>query len=295
MRPVAGHSFRYDGTAKLAKLVALAYQTVHYARVSRLKAIAIMALDGVKASSSISIPSLNTSSKAKKRILVVSADDAERSQICELLSQHGFGASPAADVAQVDDLLSSHAVDLVVVDLNVGTQPGLQLVERLGLDFPVVIMNKEPVAEADKVRGFECGAEDYISKPFGKREFVARLRVCLRPLPAAERTLPLRTFSFAGWSLNTRSRILRSGSGKETKLSAAEFNVLLAFLDHPQTVLSREEIIAKTRLHDREVVDRSIDVLILRLRRKIEADSSDAAIIKTVRGKGYVFVAPVRA
>jgi DNA-binding response OmpR family regulator len=255
--------------------------------------IEVMASDAVNASSSIPLPLPSSGPKTKRQILVVSADGAERARICDLLSQHGFGAL-ASDIAEVDWLLDAYPINLVVVDLNLGAEPGLQLVTRLGLDFPVVVISDDRTCETDKVRGLECGADDYMSKPFGKREFVARIRVCLRPAKVVEWPVRMRAFSFAGWSLNTKSRILRHVSGEEVKLSAAEFSVLLTFLDNPQTILSREEIIAKTRLHDHEVVDRSIDVLILRLRRKIETGSDGAAMIQTVRGKGYVFVAPIR-
>jgi DNA-binding response OmpR family regulator len=231
--------------------------------------------------------------KSQKRILLVSADTSEHGRMSTLLSQHGFGVLTTGDIAQIDFHLDSCPVDLVVIDLNIGVQSGLQLIERLGLDFPVVVIGDARVTEADRVRGLECGADDYIAKPFGKREFVARLRVCLRPSKPVERATRMRAYSFADWSLNTKSRILRKACGYEAVLSAAEFNVLVTFLDHPQVILSREEIITKTRLHDREVVDRSVDVLILRLRRKIEAGSASGAMIKTVRGQGYVFVAPV--
>lgn len=281
-------------TGQLEKGNPVSYQTVHYTRMGRYKVIDAMAPDA-NPSPSIPVPSPNKSLKTKRSILLVSADGAGPAQICDLLSQHGFGVAVTSNIAEVDCLLEASSVDLVLVDLNLGAEVGLHLVTRLALDFPVVVIGDEQVREADKVRGLECGADDYIVKPFGKREFVARLRVCLRPVKNAERSARMRTFSFADWSLNTKSRILRHVSGEETKLSAAEFNVLLTFLDHPQTILSREEIIAKTRLNDGEVVDRSIDVLILRLRRKIECGSHGGAMIQTVRGKGYVFAAPVQA
>ncbi len=191
-------------------------------------------------------------------------------------------------------LLDAYPINLVVVDLNLGAEPGLQLVTRLGLDFPVVVISDDRTCETDKVRGLECGADDYMSKPFGKQG-VRRPHSSLstsgegRGVAGADARVFIR-----GLVLEHKIQILRHVSGEEVKLSAAEFSVLLTFLDNPQTILSREEIIAKTRLHDHEVVDRSIDVLILRLRRKIETGSDGAAMIQTVRGKGYVFVAPIR-
>ncbi|GAA3103428.1 hypothetical protein GCM10010520_55670 [Rhizobium viscosum] len=156
--------------------------------------------------------------------------------------------------------------------------------------FPVVLLGDERISEIEKVEGLEHGAEDFISKPFGKCEFVARLRVSLRP--QAQRPKASRLYSFANLSLRTNARRVRTASGKDISLSATEYNMLVAFLDHPQTILSRDDLIRATRRHAGELAGRSVDVLIVRLRRKIEMDGQ--ILIRTIRGRGYEFAADVQ-
>ncbi|MBY5538279.1 response regulator [Rhizobium leguminosarum] len=228
----------------------------------------------------------------KKRVLLLSADREESASICLLLRQHGFDAAFSEDSIAANDPRTQDALDLLIVDLNIGRDAALSFVDLLSPDLPVVLISDEHHREADKVRGLERGAEDYIDKPFGPREFIARLRVCLRPPPAIERGDSYSIYSFDGWSLNTRLRTLKDGSGAPTKLSTSEFNILIAFLERPGTVMSREEVLDATRVHSGEVCARSVDVSILRLRRKVETCNS-GGFIATVRGKGYVFTREV--
>jgi two-component system OmpR family response regulator len=151
--------------------------------------------------------------------------------------------------------------------------------------------------EADRVMGLELGADDYVTKPFSPRELLARIRAVMRRYQSAE-ALPgrddgLRAYRFAGWELNVRLHRLTSPGGKHVSLTNGEFSLLVAFLSAPQRVLNRDQLLDLSRLHSTEVYDRSIDVQILRLRRKIEDDPADPQLIRTERGAGYVFCAPV--
>jgi DNA-binding response OmpR family regulator len=151
--------------------------------------------------------------------------------------------------------------------------------------------------EADRVMGLELVADDYVTKPFSPRELVARIHAVLRRARASESVAPndesLRAYRFAGWELNVRLRRLTSPEGKAIPLTNSEFSLLCAFLSAPQRVLTRDQLLERSRLHSLEVYDRSIDVTILRLRRKIEADPSNPVLLTTERGAGYLFTAPV--
>ena len=145
--------------------------------------------------------------------------------------------------------------------------------------------------------GLELGADDYITKPFNPRELLARIRAVLRRYQTAREVLPARNdaraYRFAGWELNRRTRKLLAPDGRRVELTNGEFNLLQVFCAAPQRVLSRDQLLDLSRLHNGEVYDRSIDVQILRLRRKVEPDPSRPAYIKTERGAGYVFSVPV--
>ena len=164
-------------------------------------------------------------------------------------------------------------------------------------DLPIIVLTGQHREEVDRVVGLELGADDYLTKPFSPRELLARIRAVLRrselqaqrPEPDTKR----KRYRFANWELNLRSRRLTSPSGETVPLTKGEFALLTAFLESPQRVLSREQLLTASRVHDNEVFDRSIDVQILRLRRKIEVDATAPELIKTERGAGYIFSAPV--
>jgi DNA-binding response OmpR family regulator len=164
-------------------------------------------------------------------------------------------------------------------------------------DVPIIVLTGHRRDETDRVVGLELGADDYMVKPFGLRELLARVHAVLRRAQAGERRARQKEkrlrYRFAGWELNIRTRQLLSPTGVATALTAGEFNLLATFLRSPQQVLSREQLLAATRVHDEEVMDRSVDIQILRLRRKLEADPSQPQFIRTERGVGYVFAAPV--
>ena len=164
--------------------------------------------------------------------------------------------------------------------------------------LPIIIVTGHRRDEVDRIVGLELGADDYLTKPFSPRELLARVRAVLRRVEAARAVPPEESkairYRFAGWELNLRLRRLSAPSGASVALTVGEFSLLTAFLRSPQQVLSRDQLLAATRVHDDEVFDRSVDVQILRLRRKLEANPSAPELIKTERGAGYVFTAPVQ-
>ena len=236
---------------------------------------------------------------AEKHILAVDDDPIMRELIADYLSKHGFRVSAVADGKDMAGIIDESIVDLVVLDLKLGEEDGLKLVgePRTTSNLPIIIITGHRRDEVDRIVGLELGADDYLTKPFNLRELLARVRAVLRRAEA-HRAAPrgdgkATGYRFAGWELNVRRR-LTSPTGASVGLTAREFSLLTAFLQSPQQVLSREQLLAATRVHDDEVYDRSVDVQILRLRRKLEADPSAPELIKTERGMGYVFTAPVQ-
>ncbi|MGH8520840.1 MAG: response regulator [Gammaproteobacteria bacterium] len=230
-------------------------------------------------------------------ILGVDDDPAIRQLIADYLTENGFKVSTAADGKAMRQCLTQSPVDLVVLDIRLGQEDGMVLARELRAASAVpIIMLTGRREEADRVVGLELGADDYLTKPFSPRELLARIRAVLRraqtrdPSPVnRKRTL----YRFAGWELDMRTRCLRSPQGAPVALTRGELCLLAAFLSAPQRVLSRDELLDLSRVHDNEVFDRSLDVQILRLRRKIEANPGDPELIKTERGVGYMFAAKV--
>jgi DNA-binding response OmpR family regulator len=234
-----------------------------------------------------------------KHILVVDDDPAMRDVVGSYLEKHDFRVSLAADGRTMKRVLSSQPVDLMILDLKLADEDGLELMRGMDAraDVPVIVLTGHRRDEVDRVVGLELGADDYVVKPFGLRELLARVRAVLRRARAGERRVRQKEkrlqYRFAGWELNARTRQLTSPTGSATALTAGEFNLLTAFLQSPKQVLSREQLLAASRVHDEEVLDRSVDIQILRLRRKLEANLSDPQLIRTERGAGYVFAAAV--
>jgi two-component system OmpR family response regulator len=234
-----------------------------------------------------------------KHVLVVDDDAAMRDVVGSYLEKHNFRVSHAADGRTMKRALTGQPVDLVILDLNLAEEDGLELMRDLPkqADVPIIVLTGHRRDETDRVVGLELGADDYMVKPFGLRELLARVRAILRRTEAQQRrvrTQDKRTrYRFAGWELNLSTRRLISPAGAVMALTAGEFNLLSAMLRSPQQVLSREQLLAASRVHDEEVLDRSIDIQILRLRRKIEANPSDPQLIRTERGAGYVLATSV--
>jgi DNA-binding response OmpR family regulator len=232
-------------------------------------------------------------------ILVVD-DDAEICRLVgEYLGEYHLRVSSAFDGRSMRRELERNVIHLVVLDIKLPDENGMTIARELRQRSSVpIIMLTSCNDDADRIMGLELGADDYLTKPFSPRELLARVRALLRRSyqrnggPGVEGG-GLQAFRFAGWELDLRSRRLTAGSGEHVSLTRAEFLLLSAFLGAPQRILSREQLLELSRGADEEVFDRSIDVQILRLRRKIETDPSRPQLIRTERGAGYCFTADV--
>jgi two-component system, OmpR family, response regulator len=240
-----------------------------------------------------------TTTTLAPHVLAIDDDPAIRELITEYLGENDLRVTAVATGAEMEKVLAEHAVDVVVLDLRLGGEDGMQIAKKLrdGSEIPIIIVSGRK-DEADRVMALELGADDYLTKPFGPRELLARVRAVLRRYKTAKEVLPARNekrraYRFAEWELNLRTRRLTGPENKRVELTNGEFSLLEAFCAAPQRVLSREQLLDLSRLHNAEVYDRSIDVQILRLRRKIEKDPSQPAYIKTERGAGYIFDASV--
>jgi two-component system, OmpR family, response regulator len=238
--------------------------------------------------------------QAAPHVLVVDDDPAMRELMAEYLLENDLRVSTAASGHEMARVLHDQVVDLVILDLRLSGEDGMQLARELRAtsEIPVIIVTGKR-DEADRVMGLEIAADDYITKPFSNRELLARIRAVLRRYQArADKQAPARdgtrrAYRFSGWELNLRARRLTAPEGHRVELSNGEFNLLLALCEAPQRALTRDQLLELSRLHGAEVYDRSIDVQILRLRRKIEVDASSPQFIRTERGVGYVFNAEV--
>jgi DNA-binding response OmpR family regulator len=229
-------------------------------------------------------------------ILVVDDDAAIRELVREYLAENDFKVSVAETGADMDRVLGVEVVDLVILDLKLPDEDGLAIARRLreSLDLPIIILTGRK-DEADRVMGLELGADDYVTKPFSQRELLARIKAVLRRTESkreARRGESVRMYKFSGWELNTGTRRLKSPAGEQVELTNSEYALLVAFLRSPQRVLTRDQLLEASRLHD-DIYDRSIDVQILRLRRKIEESPNQPNLIRTERGAGYYLNATV--
>src|SRR5580692_4582724 len=232
-------------------------------------------------------------------ILVV--DDQE--EICDLvreyLAEEGFRVSTAKDGASLREEMLRSRIDLVILDLMLGGEDGLQLARELRARSEIgIIMLTGRGETVDRIIGLEMGADDYLPKPFHLRELLARVRSVLRRAAsrAAEKGTGQRSrVLFAGWTLDLASRELLSPAGEEVRLTAGEFELLAALVKHANQVLSRDRLLDLSRHREAGPFDRTIDVQVGRLRRKLEDDPKNPTLIKTVRGGGYIFTPPVES
>jgi two-component system, OmpR family, response regulator len=234
----------------------------------------------------------------KGHVLVVDDDAATRERLADYLTLNDFRVTAAENGKRMMEIVKDETVDLVALELTLRGEDGHQLARRLRETsmVPIIIVTSR-AEEADRVMGLELGADDYVTKPFSTRELLARIRAVMRryrtseSAPDASRTV--RAYQFAGWTLNLPLHALSSPSGQRVPISNGEFGLLVALLSHPQRILSRDQLLELSRLRSSEVYDRSIDVQVLRLRRKIESNPARPELIKTERGLGYRFCVPV--
>jgi two-component system OmpR family response regulator len=231
-------------------------------------------------------------------ILVVD-DDAHIREVARFaLVKAGHSVELATDGTQAYDRLQRGDIDLVVLDVLMPGQDGFALCRELrtGSQLPVIMVTALR-DEADRVIGLELGADDYLVKPFGPRELMARIKAVLRRTQSrvgpAQGDAAIVAYSFAGWRLNMVERELQSRDGTVVPLSTREFSLLTTFLEHPQRPLSREQLADMVAGRESGPFDRSIDILVSRLRRKVEDGGKEPALIKTVRGEGYQLCAEV--
>jgi DNA-binding response OmpR family regulator len=234
---------------------------------------------------------------ASPHVLVVDDDPTIRDLISDYLGQNDLRVSAVADSHAMQALLAAEVVDLIVLDLKLKGEDGMGLARRLRDESAIpIIMLTGRAEEADRVMGLELGADDYLTKPFSPRELLARIRTILRRRRAEVRQgrpEGIRAYRFDGWELNLNTRRLVSPEGKSVPLSNGEFSLLVVLLGAPSRILSRDQLLDLSRLHNDEVYNRSVDVQIMRLRRKIEKDPAEPRYIRTERGAGYLFGVPV--
>ncbi|MES2937526.1 MAG: response regulator [Pseudomonadota bacterium] len=234
-------------------------------------------------------------------ILVVDDDPGIRELVVQYLRKQGLRASGAADAAQMRAVLACDRVDLLVLDLMLPGTDGLELCRELRAPgappLPIVMLTARG-EEADRILGLELGADDYLAKPFAARELLARIRAVLRRTRALPPNLakaePARELAFGDWRLDTVARHLLDGGGTVVALSGAEYRLLRVLLERPHHVLTRDQLLNLTQGREADVFDRSIDLLVSRLRQRLRDDAREARYIKTVRNEGYVFCAAVQ-
>ena len=236
---------------------------------------------------------------APEHILVVDDDAEIRSLLTDYLRKNGYQVSAVGDGRNMWAALDEGPVDLVVLDLMLPGDDGLVLCRTLRAKSAIpIIMLTARGEETDRIVGLEMGADDYLPKPFEPRELLARIRSVLRrtralppnlEAPAAER------LGFAGWSLDLTARHLVNPQGVVVALSGAEFRLLKVFLEHPNRVLNRDQLLNLTQGRAADPYDRSVDLMISRLRQKLGEDARAPQLLKTVRNEGYVLAAAVTA
>ena len=231
------------------------------------------------------------------RCLVVDDDPEIRSSLCSYLQSFGLQSLAAADGAAMRRLVLAGAADLVLLDLMLPGEDGLSLLRWLQREQPQlpVIMLTARGDPMSRVVGLELGADDYVAKPFEPRELIARIQAVLRRGQRGEAAAGARVARFAGWRFDRVARQLVSRAEVAVALSSAEYRLLTAFVEHPGRVLSRERLLELTRAPGVDVSDRSIDLAVSRLRAKLGDTSREPALIRTVRGEGYLFDTEVAA
>jgi two-component system OmpR family response regulator len=231
-------------------------------------------------------------------ILIVDDHREIRELVSRALAREGFRVSAAADGKAMRKILADARIDLILLDLMLPGEDGLSLCRsvRAGSNVPIIMLTAKG-EEIDRVIGLEMGADDYLPKPFGSRELIARIKAVLRRSPDKalnqQAEQQPRLYRFDRWGLDSGVRALVRADGVKVPLSTGEYDLLIAFVERPQRVLNRDQLLDLARGRSAAGLDRSIDTQISRLRKKLELDPGDPQIIKTVWGGGYVFTPAV--
>lgn len=248
----------------------------------------------------VSASPLDTIPAPPTHVLVVDDDPSLRQLVVDYLTDNEMRVTALASGRAIYDALARETIDLLLLDLRLPGEDGMEIARRIRADssLPIIMLTARK-DEADRVMALELGADDYLTKPFSPRELLARIRALLRRSrvheTVADGLAKVRAFRFAGWELNVRLRRLKSPQGNGVELRNAEFNLLAVFLASPQRVLTRDQLLSMSHLHNDEVYERAIDTQVGRLRRKLAEHGADRELIRTERGAGYVFTAPVEA
>ncbi len=233
------------------------------------------------------------------RVLVVDDDPSMREMLCDLLESSGLAATAVEDGASMHRALAADEHALLLIDLRLRREDGLTLARavREASDIPIIILTGKG-DDTDRILGLELVADDYLTKPFNPRELIARVRAVLRrtrpptpraPAAAAPPAGSGERLGFGGFVMDLDARVLHAPDGSVCRLTPAEYDLLETLVRNPNRILSRDQLLERMRRHGSEVFDRTIDVLILRLRRKIEPNPSAPRYIRTERGSGYLF------
>ncbi|TRO96189.1 response regulator transcription factor [Glycocaulis profundi] len=225
--------------------------------------------------------------------LLIVDDDAEiRSALTTYLSDHGYRVSVARDAPSMDLALSKEPVDAVILDVMMPGEDGFSICRRLAETGPPILVLSALNESADRIVGLELGASDYLSKPFNPRELLARVRALLRRVPTRAESVRRRA-QFAGWTLEIEERRLLDPLGGAVALPASQMDLLVVFVERSGRLLTRQQLLDLTKGGGSQVFDRSVDVVISRLRRRLEGQAGEP-LIETVRGEGYRFLPRVK-
>jgi two-component system OmpR family response regulator len=238
--------------------------------------------------------------RTNDQVLVVDDDRAIRELVVAYLEKQGLSACGAADGREMRSVLQRFTPDVIVLDIMLPGDDGLDLCREIRAGkhraVPIVMLSARD-DETDRIVGLEVGADDYLPKPFSVRELLARIRAVLRRTrmlpPNMQVTQAATLLGFGDWRVDTAARHLIDREGVVVPVSGAEFRLLKVFLDHPQRVLTRDQLLELTHGHDAEQFDRSVDILVSRLRQRLGDDAREPRYIKTLRSEGYVFASAV--